>query len=166
MEFLEDGILVSKVFYNIIIDKDNVSDGIEKIVPIDPLKIKKIREAEKQNEKAGNQTIAVIKKIEEYYLYINTDKESYMLTGPAGLHLSMDSVVYVPSGVVDLNTKRVLGYLHKAIRPLNMLRQLEDAVLVYRIARAQKEEFLCRRRSIAKAKGRAIHERHDEPFPQ
>ncbi len=49
---------------------------------------------------------------------------------------STDSVVYVPSGVIDLNTKRVLGYLHKAIRPLNMLRQLEDSLLVYRIARA------------------------------
>ena len=59
-----------------------------------------------------------------------------MMTGPGGLHLSLDSVVYVPSGVVDLNTKRVIGYLHKAIRPLNMLRQLEDALLVYRIARA------------------------------
>ena len=126
----------SKIFYNLIVDKDNISDGIKEIVPIDPLKIKKIRKVEKQNEKAGNQTIAVIKNIEEYYLYINTDKDSYMLTGPGGLHLSMDSVVYVPSGVVDLNTKRVLGYLHKAIRPLNMLRQLEDAVLVYRIARA------------------------------
>jgi polyhydroxyalkanoate synthesis regulator phasin len=52
------------------------------------------------------------------------------------LHLSSDSVVYVPSGLVDLNSKRVLGYLHKAIRPLNMLRQMEDALLVYRIARA------------------------------
>jgi len=59
-----------------------------------------------------------------------------MMTGPSGLKLSTDSVVYVPSGIIDLNTKRVLGYLHKAIRPLNMLRQLEDALLVYRIARA------------------------------
>jgi hypothetical protein len=59
-----------------------------------------------------------------------------MMTGPGGLHLSLDSVVYVPSGIVDLNTKRVLGYLHKAIRPLNMLRQLEDSLLVYRVARA------------------------------
>jgi hypothetical protein len=58
------------------------------------------------------------------------------MTGPGGLKLSTDSVVYVPSGIIDLNTKRVLGYLHKAIRPLNMLRQLEDSLLVYRIARA------------------------------
>jgi hypothetical protein len=35
-----------------------------------------------------------------------------------------------------MNTKRVVGYLHKAIRPLNMLRQLEDAIVVYRVSRA------------------------------
>jgi hypothetical protein len=87
-------------------------------------------------ERVEGQSISLIKDIEEYYLYTNTDKESYMLTGPGGLQLSLDSIVYVPSGIVDLNTKRVLGYLHKAIRPLNMLRQLEDALLVYRIARA------------------------------
>ena len=69
-------------------------------------------------------------------MYTDSDKESYIMTGPGGLHLSLDSVVYVPSGIVDMNTKRVLGYLHKAIRPLNMLRQLEDALLVYRVARA------------------------------
>jgi hypothetical protein len=78
----------------------------------------------------------LIKDVEEYFLYTNTDKDSYVMTGPGGLKLSTDSVVYVPSGIIDLNTKRVLGYMHKAIRPMNMLRQLEDALLVYRIARA------------------------------
>jgi hypothetical protein len=104
-------------------------NGIGEIIPLDPLKVKKIRKVEKQQERVGNTQVGVIKKIEEYYLYTNTDRETYMLTGPGGLHLSPDSVVYIPSGVVDLNTKRVLGYLHKAIRPLNMLRQLEDSLL-------------------------------------
>jgi hypothetical protein len=126
----------SRIFYNIVIDKDIPTDGIKEIVPIDPLKIKKIRKIKKEMERVENQSISVIKDIEEYYLYTNTDKDTFMATGPGGLHLSIDSVVYVPSGIVDLNTKRVLGYLHKAIRPLNMLRQLEDALLVYRVARA------------------------------
>ena len=42
--------------------------------------------------------------------------------------------------MIDNNSKRVLGYLQKAIRPLNVLRQLEDAV-VYRISEHQNEEF-------------------------
>jgi hypothetical protein len=126
----------SKIYYNIVIDKDLPNDGIKEIIPIDPLKIKKIRKIKKEMDRVEGQSISLIKEIEEYYLYTNTDKETYMMTGPGGLQLSLDSIVYVPSGIVDLNTKRVLGYLHKAIRPLNMLRQLEDALLVYRIARA------------------------------
>ena len=126
----------SRIYYNIVIDRDMPTDGIKEIIPMDPLKIKKIRKIKKEMEKVETQTVSVIKDIEEYYLYINSDKDSFMVTGPSGLHLSVDSVVYCPSGIVDLNTKRVLGYLHKAIRPLNMLRQLEDALLVYRVARA------------------------------
>jgi len=126
----------SRIYYNIVIDRDMPTDGIKEIIPMDPLKIKKIRKVKKEMEKVENQTVSVIKDIEEYYLYINSDKDSFMVTGPSGLHLSVDSVVYCPSGIVDLNTKRVLGYLHKAIRPLNMLRQLEDSLLVYRVARA------------------------------
>ena len=126
----------SRIYYNIVIDRDMPTDGIKEIIPMDPLKVKKIRKVKKEMEKVETQTVSVIKDIEEYYLYINSDKDSFMVTGPSGLHLSVDSVVYCPSGIVDLNTKRVLGYLHKAIRPLNMLRQLEDALLVYRVARA------------------------------
>jgi hypothetical protein len=126
----------AKVFYSIIIDKNLPQEGIKELLPIDPLKIKKVRKVHKQMENVSGQSVQIIKDIEEFYLYTNTDKESYMMTGPGGLQLSLDSVAYVPSGLTDLNTKRVLGYLHKAIRPLNMLRQLEDALLVYRIARA------------------------------
>lgn len=126
----------SKVFYNVVIDKDLPTEGIKEIIPVDPLKIKKIRKIKKEMERVDGNSVSLIKDIEEYYLYTNTDKDSFMMTGPGGLQLSVDSIIYVPSGIVDLNTKRVLGYLHKAIRPLNMLRQLEDALLVYRVARA------------------------------
>lgn len=126
----------SRLFYNIVIDKENPIDGIKEIIPIDPLKIKKVRKIKKEQERTKSGSLSIIKEIEEYYMYTDSDKESYLLTGPGGIQLSLDSVVYVPSGLIDMNTKRVLGYLHKAIRPLNMLRQLEDALLVYRVARA------------------------------
>ena len=50
--------------------------------------------------------------------------------------LHLDTITYCHSGTVDSVTKRVIGYLQKAIRPLNMLRQIEDAVVIYRISRA------------------------------
>lgn len=127
----------SKIYYNLVIDKDLPNEGIKEIIPMDPLKIKKVRKVKKEMDKGINGTpVQLVKEVEEFYVYTNTEKESFITTGPQGLHLSADSVVYVPSGLVDLNSKRVLGYLHKAIRPLNMLRQMEDALLVYRIARA------------------------------
>lgn len=126
----------SKLFYNLVIDKDLPNEGIKEIVPLDPLKVKKVRKITKQMERVDGMHVPLIKDVEEYFLYTNTDKDSYISTGPGGLKLSTDSVIYVPSGIIDLNTKRVLGYMHKAIRPMNMLRQLEDALLVYRIARA------------------------------
>jgi len=127
----------SKIYYNLVIDKDLPNEGIKEIIPMDPLKIKKVRKVKKEMDKGTKGTpIQLVKEVEEFYVYTNTEKESFISTGPQGLHLSSDSVVYVPSGLVDLNSKRVLGYLHKAIRPLNMLRQMEDALLVYRIARA------------------------------
>ena len=134
----------SKLFYNIIIDKDLPGQGIQSIVAVDPLKIKKVRKFKKEMDKFVQNTqipVQLIKEVEEYYVYTNNDKESPIMTGPQGLHLSLDSIVYVPSGLVDLNTKRILGYLHKAIRPLNMLRQMEDAMLVYRIARAPERKI-------------------------
>lgn len=126
----------SKIYFHIVINKDLPTEGIQEIIPMDPLKIKKIRQLKKEMQKAGGQPVQMVKDIEEFYVYTNTEKDSYIITGPGGLKLSVDSIVYVPSGLVDLNSKRVLGYLHKAIRPLNMLRQMEDALLVYRIARA------------------------------
>lgn len=127
----------SKLYYNLLIDKTRPQLGIQEIIPLDPLKIKKVREIKKEMATDGGSVpVQLVKQMDEYFLYTNTDKTSYVVTAAQGIKLSTDSVIYVPSGLVDLNSKRVIGYLNKAIRPLNMLRQMEDALLVYRIARA------------------------------
>ena len=125
-----------KLFYYIIIDEKNPKEGIKELIPLDPLKTKKIKNIEKEAANVAAGTVALIKNIEEFYLYSNTDKDSYITTPNQGIKISKDAISYVHSGMVDLNTKRVIGYLHKAIRPVNMLRQLEDALMVYRVARA------------------------------
>ena len=38
--------------------------------------------------------------------------------------------------MLDNRNYNVLGHLHKAIKPLNQLRMLEDATVIYRLARA------------------------------
>jgi hypothetical protein len=53
-----------------------------------------------------------------------------------GIKIAPDSITYCPSGLVDQQKNMVLSYLHKAIKPVNQLRMIEDAVVIYRIARA------------------------------
>jgi hypothetical protein len=56
--------------------------------------------------------------------------------GNQGVKISNDSICYVHSGVTDKDGKIVVSHLHKAIKPLNQLRMLEDATVIYRISRA------------------------------
>ncbi len=125
----------SKLFYYIMIDEQVPENGIKELRPIDPLKIKKVRKVSKlQNNSA--MSMPRMGEVQEFYLYTNTDKAATFQTGQGGVRLTSDSVLYCHSGLIDSTSKRVVGYLQKAIRPLNMLRQLEDAAVVYRISRA------------------------------
>lgn len=126
----------SKLFYHIIIDTEQPEKGIQQLRSIDPTKIQKVRKVEKENKIINGMNLSVVKKVDEFYVYTDLDKDSLTPTTTAGLKISVDSVSYVHSGVVDSGSKRVVGYLQKAIRPVNMLRQIEDAVVIYRISRA------------------------------
>jgi hypothetical protein len=126
----------SKLYYYISIDSENPSEGIKQLIPLDATKVKKVRKIKTKNSKQDGANISLIKDIEEYFVYTNTDKNSVIGTPTSGLKISTDSIATCHSGLVDMNSKRVVGHLHKAIRPLNMLRQIEDAIVVYRISRA------------------------------
>ena len=126
----------SKLYFHILIDEKSPQKGITELRAIDPVKIKKIRKVDKEQQNIGINKVPFVKKVEEYFVYTNMDKNSPMQTPSTGIKISPDSICYVHSGIIDGNTKRVVGYLQKAIRPLNMLRQIEDAVVIYRISRA------------------------------
>ena len=126
----------SKLYWHLVLDNDNPQKGIKELRAIDPVKIKKIRKVEKEQRHIGTSRIPFIKKVEEFYIYTDTNKDAIYSTPASGIKIALDSICYVHSGVIDLSTKRVVGYLQKAIRPTNMLRQIEDAVVIYRISRA------------------------------
>jgi hypothetical protein len=58
------------------------------------------------------------------------------MNSTSGLRISVDSILHVTSGLTDKNNVLVYSHLQKAIRPLNQLRTLEDATVIYRISRA------------------------------
>jgi hypothetical protein len=126
-----------RLYFQNIIDTEHPEKGIMELRAIDPVKIRKIRKVEKQIKNINGNAVPVVKKVDEHYVY--TDYENNQITAStssAGVKISPDSITYCHSGYVDQTTRRVVGHLHKAIRPLNMLRQTEDAMVVYRIARA------------------------------
>ena len=96
-------------------------------------KIRKVREFQKGKSIKGGGEL-VIKKVEEYYLY--NHKGLYKTGTSEGIKISADSITYCPSGLIDQNKGHVLSYLHKSIKPVNQLRMIEDALVIYRISRA------------------------------
>lgn len=123
-----------RIYYHIMIDINDPRAGIQELRYIDPRKIRKIR---------------AVKRVRKEQMYVNvTDSEFYMYNERGfkgavasgmdnqGMQIAKDSILHVTSGVVDKDNKVVLGYLHKAIKPMNQLRVLEDATVIYRISRA------------------------------
>ena len=124
-----------RIFYHKVIDKKNPRQGITALKYVDPTKIKKVREVNKEKDpKTG---VDVVKNVIEYYVYNEKGlaHAGYGGTGQ-GIKIAKDAVTYCPSGVIDQNGGKVLSYLHKAIKPVNQLRMIEDALVIYRISRA------------------------------
>lgn len=124
-----------KMYYHIIVDKDKPTEGIKELRYIDPRKLKKVREIKKRkDERTG---VDVMNVINEYYIFndkvVSGTASNY---GPVGVRITTDSIINVVSGLMDSRRAVVLSYLHKAIKPLNQLRMIEDATVIYRISRA------------------------------
>lgn len=126
--------------YLVVIDEEHPSEGIKKLQYVDPRKIQLVREIE--DSKIDKTSGAVIKSIKnEYYIYSDNafaGKNNWGGGGNMGqsIKIAKDSVARVTSGLMDENNKFVLSYLHKTIKPLNQLRMLEDASVIYTLTRA------------------------------
>jgi hypothetical protein len=140
-----------RLYYHVIIDKDNPKDGIQELRYVDPRKIRKIREVKRAKKQlpgaaAGAAMTTEIK--QEYFMYsekgfgagaargVSSTSYQSSAAGNSGLKIAPDSIIHVTSGLMDSSNQMVLSYLHKAIKPLNQLRTLEDATVIYRISRA------------------------------
>ena len=147
LEFNEKGYEVARhwyidgrMFYHIIVDPDNVQDGIQELRYIDPRKIKKVRENKK--ERIPGTQVQVERHINEFFLYNDKGFVGYPGGSPTsagqdqGVKIAKDTILHCTSGVMSEDNRLVLSHLHKAIKPLNQLRILEDATVIYRIARA------------------------------
>jgi len=124
-----------RIFYHKIIDRNSPKKGITELKYIDPRKIKKIREIRKKRPDGPvPHGLSVVDEFVEYFLY--NERGVVGTTSGMGIKIAPDTIAFCPSGLIDQNKNMVLSYLHKAIKPVNQLRMIEDAAVIYRIARA------------------------------
>ena len=125
-----------RIYYHVIVNDKDPKKGIQELRYIDPRKIRKVREIQKDRDsKTGAQ---IIKSIAEYYIYNDRGAatQSFTASTNQGLRIAPESIINVNSGLMDAKNTSVISYLHKAIKALNQLRMIEDAVVIYRLSRA------------------------------
>lgn len=132
-----------RIYYHAIIDEKQPDAGIIELRYIDPRKIRKVREVSKKRSPQLPAEAVLQKTTNEYFVYndkgFNYDNRTATQgasVAATGLKIAKDAIVHIPSGLLDPRGTTVLSYLHKAIKPLNQLRALEDATVIYRISRA------------------------------
>ena len=132
-----------RINYHVMIDITAPKRGIQELRYIDPRKIRKVKEYEQNKDKTKNPLAKVVKN--EYYIYnekgFSALTSGYSKAGTSdhamnGLKIAKDSIVNCSSGLLNENNSLIISHLHKAYKPLNQLRMMEDAVVIYRISRA------------------------------
>ena len=134
-EYFRKWYVDGRIYFHMIIDEEKQKQGIQEIRYVDPRKIKKARSVKKKAEQRLEDAPDLVREVEEFYVYNeNAGKGSSTVT--KAIKIKKDAVVYVNSGLFESGKNVVISYLHKAIKPLNQLRMMEDATVIYRIARA------------------------------
>jgi Bacteriophage T4-like portal protein (Gp20) len=127
-----------RLFYQVIIDQAQPKTGIQSLLYLDPRKIRKVRADQKQKDPRTG--VEVVVGQQEFYIYnekASTQGQTLVTSATdTAVKIAPDSIVNLNSGMMDPKRNIVLGYLHKAIKPLNQLRMVEDAVVIYRLSRA------------------------------
>ncbi len=121
-----------RLYYQLVINEKDIKEGIKELRYIDPRKIRKVRQNLTQKDKKSGAVL--YKGVKEFYFY--NPKGMGRDGSSQGVKIAADSICHVTSGLIDPMNKFNLGHLHKAIKPLNQLRMLEDATVIYRLSRA------------------------------
>ena len=118
-----------RMFHHLVLDENNLKAGIQEVRPIDASKIKKVKQIKKKKDPQTGATL--IERVDEFYIYQEKPGGTNQ-----GVKITPDSVSYVTSGLLDEARKKVVSHLHKALKPINQLRMMEDSLVIYRLARA------------------------------
>lgn len=122
-----------RLYYHKIPNKDNPKQGLSAVRRIDPLLMKKVREVVRTPHPADSK-LKIIKEIREYFVF--NEQGSAGEISQVGSKIAPEAITFIHSGTMDPLNKTIVSYLDKAYRPLNQVRMIEDALVIYRMARA------------------------------
>lgn len=119
-------------YYHIVLNEENVKDGIQELEYIDPIRIKKVRVIQKKPDPQTG--VEIVHNVDEHFIY--NERGIMNAETNVGVKIAKDSIAYITSGLLDAKKNYVVSYLNKAIKPFNQLRMVENALVIYRLARA------------------------------
>jgi hypothetical protein len=118
-----------RLYHHLVVDEDNPKNGIQEIRPIDAAKMRKVKKVKYKKDPVTGAKL--VDTTEEFFIYQEKPGQS-----TSGVKMTNDSVSYVTSGLLSEDRKRIVSHLHKALKPINQLRMMEDALVIYRLSRA------------------------------
>jgi len=118
-----------RIYHHLVVEEGREKEGIQDIRPIDAAKIRKVKEVKAKRDPTTGAKI--IEDVKEYFIFQEKPGNQ-----ASSIRLTKDSVSYVASGLLDEHRKKVVSFLHKALKPINQLRMMEDSLVIYRLARA------------------------------
>ena len=152
-EIIRSWYIDGRIFYHKVIDLEDPKKGILELRYVDAIKMRKVRQ--KLGKLGGPPDASLAKSVQgtalemewgqyiDYYLY---NPRGYLrggamgpvgdMSNSQGIKMAVDSVAFCSSGLQDLNKRMHLSFMHKAIKSLNQLRMIEDALVIYRLSRA------------------------------
>jgi hypothetical protein len=147
-EIFKNWYVDGRILYHKVIDLKRPEEGIQDLRFMDALKVRYMRQERKSNKpnNLGGNYINTIDpekpqtfkdpEVDEYFIYYPMGHVQRVASTNKGVRIAKDAITYVTSGLVDRNRQLTLSYLHKAIKALNQLRMIEDALVIYRLSRA------------------------------
>tara|TARA_A100001035_G_scaffold241246_2_gene207156 strand:+ start:13740 stop:15299 length:1560 start_codon:yes stop_codon:yes gene_type:complete len=118
-----------RLYHHLVVNEDRPKEGIQEIRPMDAAKMRKVKKVKYKKDPITGAKI--VEKTEEFFIYQEKPGQS-----TSGIKMTNDSVSYVTSGLLTEDRKKIVSHIHKALKPINQLRMMEDALVIYRLARA------------------------------
>ena len=123
-----------RIYFHLVVNESNLKAGIQEVRNVDAAKIRKVKQVKKKKDPKTGATI--VTNTEEFFIYQEKAKSGNVYSHGSGVKISPDAMCYVTSGLLNEDKKKIISHLHKALKPINQLRMMEDSLVIYRLARA------------------------------